>query len=546
MLKFVQDRQPSFYKKHKYDKVTEKQLLNAVMKEELFGFLEVDVHVPDELFHIFEEMSPIFCNADVGFKDIGPYMQQYICERNMSTNPRKLLVGAMSAKKILLSSPLLRWYLQHGLIVTKIYQVIEFTPLRCFRNFVNQVSDARRAGDVAPEQGIIADTMKLIGNSGYGSLIMDKEKHQDIKYIQGQGKTQLKMNDPLFRKCNNIGQDLFEIELAKRKIKMDLPIQLGYHILQLAKLRMLQFKYDFLDVYCLPNSYEYLEMDTDSAYLAISGKSLDDILKPDKRDLLHQQKLLNCHDYPFTAVEGFFPRECCNKHKAYDKRTPGLFKVEAEGTAMIALCSKTYILKQKDDKVKFSSKGINKDQLANPFDMYKEVLKSKSPHGATNRGFRPRHGTMYTYSQFRDGISYFYCKREVLLDGVHTKPLQIIASPWPTKEYEIIDEHHPWSLTTIHHFNVEGEHLSTLSDVCVKAITKTDPRAYVKASLNQLPVYTPRYKLRVAITKSMLDTDFSFWRNESFWTTGMSVKASPLRENTPGQNVLGQLLGEMK
>ena len=30
---------------------------------------------------------------------------------------------------------------------------------------------------------------------------------------------------------------------------------------------------------------------------------------------------------------------------------PGLFKVEAEGKAMTALCSKTYILKKYDDEV---------------------------------------------------------------------------------------------------------------------------------------------------------------------------------------------------
>ena len=89
---------------------------------------------------------------------------------------------------------------------------------------------------------IIAYTMKLIGNSVYGSLIMDKEKHQDTLYAQGWGATQLKINDPCFKKCTNITDDTYEVEMAKKKIRFDLPIQLGYHILQLAKLRMLQFR----------------------------------------------------------------------------------------------------------------------------------------------------------------------------------------------------------------------------------------------------------------------------------------------------------------
>ena len=99
-------------------------------------------------------------------------------------------------------------------------------PKKCFANFVDQVSEARRGGDIHPDQSIIADTMKLIGNSAYGSLIMDKEKHQDVKYIQGKGKAQLSHNNPLFRKSVKINDELYEIEQAKSKINFNLPIQL--------------------------------------------------------------------------------------------------------------------------------------------------------------------------------------------------------------------------------------------------------------------------------------------------------------------------------
>ena len=49
------------------------------------------------------------------------------------------------------------------------------------------------------DKKIIEDTPKLIGNSGYGSLIMDKEKHQNTLYAQGRGAAQLKINDPCFK-----------------------------------------------------------------------------------------------------------------------------------------------------------------------------------------------------------------------------------------------------------------------------------------------------------------------------------------------------------
>ena len=309
----------------------------------------------------------------------------------------------------------------------------KYTPQLCFRQFVRDVSDARRAGDVDDGQKIIADTMKLIGNSGYGSLIMDKEKHQDTLYAEGWGAAQLNINDPRFKKCSTIADNLYEMEMARTKIRFDLPIQLGYHILQLAKLRMLQFRYDCLEKYCDTRDFEYVEMDTDSAYLSLAGKQLEDITKPNKQPELHYEKMGQCHDFEYTSEDGFFPRECCKKHIAYDKRTPGLFKVEAQGKAMIALCSKTYILKKHNDKVKFSSKGLNKAVLKEPFPSYQHVLQTGETKSSINQGFRTRDNNIYTYQQTRGGLSYFYCKREVLPDGIHTKPLSITLSPWPPR-----------------------------------------------------------------------------------------------------------------
>ena len=244
----------------------------------------------------------------------------------------------MRAHKMCIATPLLKWYLQHGLVVSHIYQVIEYSPMACFRQFMDEVSDARRAGDADPDMAILADTKKLEGNSGYGSMIMDKAKHTDIMYVKGHGEAQLKINDPRFRKCQPIDDNLIEVEMAKRKIKFDLPIQIGYFILQYAKLRMLQFHYDFLLEFCDPRGFQHVEMDTDSFYLALGGSTLMDLMPLEKREIFQKQVLGQCDTDSFEANEHtYFPRECCDKHTKYDRRTPGLFKLEAKGDAIIAL-----------------------------------------------------------------------------------------------------------------------------------------------------------------------------------------------------------------
>ena len=130
--------------------MTQNEILAAVIDGMLFGMIECDIHVPPELRPYFSEMQPVFKNTTVTRDDIGPYMRQYAEEHNILTKPRRMLVGSYRGDKILLTTPLLRWYIAHGLVVDHVYQVVEYEPKPCFRNFGESVSTARRNGDVDP------------------------------------------------------------------------------------------------------------------------------------------------------------------------------------------------------------------------------------------------------------------------------------------------------------------------------------------------------------------------------------------------------------
>ena len=145
--------------------LTQDQILSAIRSESLFGVVECDVRVPDALKPKFAEMCPIFKNIEISREDIGQHMQTFAEEENIMSQPRRSLVGSYFGEKTLLASPLIKWYLEHGLEVTHIYQVVEYTPVPCFQPFGEAVSDARRAGDVDPNKAIIADTTKLVSCS---------------------------------------------------------------------------------------------------------------------------------------------------------------------------------------------------------------------------------------------------------------------------------------------------------------------------------------------------------------------------------------------
>ena len=108
--------------------LTEAEILEAVQNDTLFGVVECDLHVPDHLKPHFSEMSLIFKNTEISRDDIGDFMKAFGEEHNIMPKPRQSLIGTFFGKKILLITPLLKWYLAHGLQVTKIYQVVEYTP----------------------------------------------------------------------------------------------------------------------------------------------------------------------------------------------------------------------------------------------------------------------------------------------------------------------------------------------------------------------------------------------------------------------------------
>ena len=135
------------------------------MNGRLFGAVQCDLRVPDQLKPYFAEMPPIFKNITVTADDIGKHMTDFLRSTGKSFKPTRYLIGSMFADKILIITPLLVWYVQHGLEVTEIYQIIEFCPKKCFKSFADRVSDDRRNGDRDPALKVVAETSKLIGKS---------------------------------------------------------------------------------------------------------------------------------------------------------------------------------------------------------------------------------------------------------------------------------------------------------------------------------------------------------------------------------------------
>ena len=69
-------------------------------------------------------------------------MQEYAKQHNVKDFPRRLLIGSYFGTKIRLAKPLLKWYLEHKLVITCIYTVIEYVPNAALKDFTVQVAEA--------------------------------------------------------------------------------------------------------------------------------------------------------------------------------------------------------------------------------------------------------------------------------------------------------------------------------------------------------------------------------------------------------------------
>ena len=100
-----------------------------------------------------------------------------------------------------------------------------------------------------------------------GKMIEDLSHHKSTKFTREERDVDEALRSPFFNNLQEIGV-AYEIKRFKQTVY------------QLAKLGMLEFYYDFLDRYFSRQDFELCYIDTDSHYLAMSGDSLDDIVRP--------------------------------------------------------------------------------------------------------------------------------------------------------------------------------------------------------------------------------------------------------------------------
>ena len=106
------------------------------------------------------------------------------------------------------------------------------------------------------------DFFKLMNNSVFGKTMENIRKHRNIKLVTNKDKYLRMVMKPNFKSGVLFGENLMECEMGRTKVVMKKPIYLGQAILDLSKIIMYEFHYDYMKPKF--KDFQLCYMDTDS------------------------------------------------------------------------------------------------------------------------------------------------------------------------------------------------------------------------------------------------------------------------------------------
>ena len=158
----------------------------------------------------------------------------------------------------------LKQALNHGLKFKKVNRTIEFNQEAWFKPYIDMNTELRKLASNDFEK----DFYKLMNNAVFGKTMENVRKRRDIKLVTTNKIRSKIVSKPNYHTMNCISENLSIIEMNKTRVKMNKAIYLGLSILDISKILMYEFWYDYLKPK-YDNDVKLCYMDMDSFVMNI-------------------------------------------------------------------------------------------------------------------------------------------------------------------------------------------------------------------------------------------------------------------------------------
>ena len=369
------------------DKINEEFIKNYNKNDNKGYIFEVDVKYSKKLHDLHSDLP-------------------FLPEKMEINKCKKLVCNLSNKKKYIVHINSLKQALNHGLKLKKIHKIIEFNQKAWLKPYIDTDTELRKLAKNDFEK----DLFKLMKNSVFGKTMENIRKHRDINLVTADKKRSKLVSEPNYHTINLISEDLSVIEMKKTKVKMNKPIYLGLSILEISKMLMYKFWYDYMKP-----KYGYnvklCYMKTDSLIMNIKT---NDFYKDIADDV---DKRFDTSNYGLNRPLSI----------GKNKKVIGLMKDELGGkiiTEFIALRPKTYSYLTDNDKIDKKAKGTRKCIIEKiiKFDDYKKCLLNDKVILKSQQRFISNKHDVYTENVSKIALSNDDDKRIISSDKITSYP----------------------------------------------------------------------------------------------------------------------------
>ena len=307
---------------------------------------------------------------------------------------------------------LLDFYLKNGCVLKSISKILQFDQAPIMNDYIDKNTNLRKEAKNDFETSLY----KACNNQLYGKSMECLRKRCDVEIITNKERARKVVNSPNFERSMVINDNTLAMLKNKNKLLLNKHIQVGFAILELSKLLLYKFHYNYVKNK-FGDNIDLVYSDTDSLVYDIRTEDLYADILPDL------ETWFDTSAYPKDNIFGF---------PQVNKKVIGKFSDEMKGnilTEWIALRPKMYSYtfekKQKDGSVEVIDKRKCKG-VASSFvktlnhDDYKKVLNDQiKDHQETFQKIGSKAHKISTIHQEKRCLSNFSSKNYILDDGIH-------------------------------------------------------------------------------------------------------------------------------
>ena len=285
---------------------------------------EVDLEYPKELHDLHNDYPCASEKIHVSYDILSPYCREIKDKFNIcSGNVTKLISTLSDKENYVVYENTLHLYLRLGLKIKKVHKVLEFSEKPFLKPYIEFNTEKRKNAKNAFEK----DFFKLMNNSVYGKTMENVRKQCNIKLETDHDHLLKLASKAEYGGHNIINENLVAVRMKKPCVTLNKPIYVGMCILDLSKLLMYDFHYNFIKA-IYGERAKLLFTDTDSLCYHIMT---DDVYE----DFDQHRDEFDNSDYNKSS-KFFFD---------FNKKVIGKMKDEAAGniiTSFVGLKSKMY------------------------------------------------------------------------------------------------------------------------------------------------------------------------------------------------------------